>query len=258
MLYSYILGNENSFLLHFIERHKALIITFLLTGIVVFSLFSIQLKQKGKLITESYYLLEPEPELTEEELQKFEDLTGPSTNKAFNEDQEYKNMMRNFKTVSSNDFERTTKALEEAKANDVQEETSLNKSYVNNNAYALNSNETKSYKKLQEELNKRLENKKQADEHAKSKSTLTYSLKGRTLTYYKTPRYLCEYGGKIVVTIKVKGSGNVYDAYINGSSNSDNQCLIDHAIEYAKNVQFSTSDKKDQIGTITFLFRGKS
>ena len=243
--------------MNFIDQHKALIITFLISGIVVLGLFSFQLKLKGKLITESFYLLEPEPEINEEELQKSEDLTGPSTNKAFNEDQEYKEMMRNFKTVSANDFERTTKALEEAKANEVQEETSSDKSYTNNNAHALNSEETKAYKKLQDELKKRLENKKQADEHAKTKSTLTYSLKDRTLTYYKTPRYLCEFGGKIVVNIKVNGSGDVYDAYINGSSSSDNQCLVDHAVEYAKSVQFNTSERTDQIGTITFLFKGK-
>jgi hypothetical protein len=243
--------------LNFLDQHKAAIITFLISGIVVLGLFSAQLKLKGDLITESYYLIEPEPEITEEELQKIEDLTGPSTNKAFNEDQEYKEMMRNFKTVSANDFERTTKALEEAKANEVQEETSIDKSYANSNAYALNSKETESYKKLQDELNKRLENKKIADEHAKTKSTLTYSLKGRTLSYYKIPRYLCEFGGKIVVSIKVNGSGNVYDAYINGSSNSDNQCLINHAIEYAKSVQFDTSERTDQLGTITFLFKGK-
>lgn len=247
--------------MHFIERHKAVIITFLLTGIVVLGMFSIQLKQQGKLITESYYLLEPEePKITEEVIKEFEDLTGPSTDKAFNEDEEYKEMLRNFKTISANDFERTTKALEEAKAteSEVEEETSINKSYTNGNAYALKSEETSNYKKLQEELKKRLEKKKQADAHAKSKSTLTYSLKGRTLTYYKTPRYLCEYGGKIVVTIKVNGSGDVYDAYINGSSNSNNQCLIDHAIEYAKSVQFNTSERTDHLGTITFLFKGKS
>ena len=243
-----------------IDQHKALIITVLIAGIVVFGLFSIQLKQQGKLITESYYLLEPDPEPEKfvEELQQVEDLTGPSTNKAFNEDQEYKDMMRNFKTVSSNDFERTTKALEEAKASEVQEETSIDKSYENSNAYALKSEESKSYKKLQDELNKRLENKKQADEHAKAKSTLTYSLTGRTLTYYRTPRYLCEYGGRIVVTIDVNGSGDVTDASINGSSNSNNQCLIDHALEYAKSVQFNTSEQTDQLGTITFLFKGKN
>ncbi len=111
--------------MNLIDQHKALIITFLISGIVVFGLFSIQLKLKGNLLTESYYLLEPEPEITKEELQKFEDLTGPSTNKAFNEDQEYKDMMRNFKTVSANDFERTTKALEEAKAAGITDEAAL-------------------------------------------------------------------------------------------------------------------------------------
>ncbi|MBO6881231.1 energy transducer TonB [Winogradskyella sp.] len=246
-----------------IEQYKAAIITFLITGTVVLAMFSIQLKQQGDLITESYYELEPEPELpeeklTEQELENFEDPNAPSTNKAFNEDQEYKDMMRNFKTVSSNDFERTTKALEEAKANEVLEENSVNKSYANSNAYALNSDETESYKKLQEELKKRLENKKTADEHAKSKSTLTYSLKGRVMQAYDIPRYLCEKGGRIVVNIEVNGKGKVTDASINGSSSSRNQCLIEHALEYAKDVRFDSSSKTKQIGTITFRFRGKN
>ncbi|WP_138432834.1 hypothetical protein [Winogradskyella algicola] len=242
----------------FIEQHKAAIITFLLTGIVVLSMFSIQLKQKGKLITESYYEILPEPKITEEEQELIDALDGKSTNKAFNEDQEYKDLMRNFKTISANDFERTTKALEDAKASDISEETSINKSYANSNAYALNSEETASYKKLQEELNKRLENKKIADEHAKTKSTLTYSLVGRTMQDYDIPRYLCESGGKIVVNIVVNGKGIVTDATINGSSNSSNQCLINRALEYAKETQFDTSSQNKQIGTITFLFRGKS
>ncbi|WP_299114658.1 energy transducer TonB [uncultured Winogradskyella sp.] len=240
-----------------IEKHKAAIITFLLTGTVVLAMFSIQLKQQGDLITESYYEIEPEPEVSEEELEKPEDLKGASTNKAYNEDQEYKDMMRNFKTVSANDFEKTTKALEEAKANAIQEETSLNKSYANGNAYALNSDETQSYKNLQEKLKKRKDNQKIADEHAKTKSTLTYSLKGRIMENYDIPRYLCESGGKIVVNIRVNNTGKVTEASVNGSSNSNDQCLIDHAIAYAKDVQFDSSIKKEQIGTITFLFKGK-
>lgn len=244
--------------MNFIEQHKAIIITVLLTGIIILGMFSIQLRQKNELITESYFLIEPEPAKTETIVQNMEEITGPSTDKAFNEDQEYKDMMRNFKTVSADDFERAPKASEETEASEVEEEASINKSYTNGNAYALKAEETKSYKKLQEELKKRLDNKKQADEHAKTESTLTYSLKDRTLSYYKTPRYLCEYGGKIVVNIKVNSSGEVYDAYINGSSNSSNQCLIYHAIEYAKSVHFSTSERSNQIGTITFLFKGKS
>ena len=222
------------------------------------SLFSIQLKLKGKLITESYYEIEPEPEITEEEQKKLDALKDASSDMAFNEDQEFKDLMKNFKTVSSDDFERTTKALEEAKANEVQEESDVNQTYTNGKAYGLNEQDTESYKKLQEQLNKRLENKKTADEHAKRNSTLTYSLKGRTLQYYRTPRYLCEKGGKIVVGIRVDDQGNVFDAYINGASNSSNQCLTDHAIKYAKSVLFDSSEKTKQIGTITFLFKGKN
>ncbi|WP_179021668.1 hypothetical protein [Winogradskyella forsetii] len=244
--------------MNFIEQHKALIITILLAGIVVFGMFSIQIQRQQDLITESYYLLEPEPEKTETELQKLEELAAESTNKAFNEDEEYKEMMRNFKTVDANDFERTTKAIEDAKASEeVSEETSTTQSYANSGDYALNSKETQSYKKLQEELQQRLKNKKIADEHAKNKGTLTYSLKGRTLTHYKIPRYLCEIGGKIVVTIKVNGAGDVIDASVNGSSNSNNKCLVDHAIAYAESVQFDASNTREQIGTITFLFKGK-
>ncbi|WP_339623088.1 hypothetical protein [uncultured Winogradskyella sp.] len=243
--------------LNLIEKHKALIITFLLTGIVVFGMFSIQLKQHQTLITESYYELEPE--ITEKEQQQIEDLKTTSTNKAFNEDQEYKDLMRNFKTVSANDFERTTKAIEKAKTVEKSiEKTSANDAYASSNDYAINAKETESYKKLQEKLKKRLENKQQADAHAKSRSTLTYSLKGRTLLNYKIPRYLCERGGKIVVTIRVNAAGNVTDASINGSSNSNNQCLIDSAITYSKDIRFNVSQKNDQIGTITFLFKGKN
>ena len=241
-----------------IDKHKAAIITFLLSGIVVLGLFTIQLTQKGTLISESYYKIEPE---TEEEklIKEFEKMKGPSTNKAFNEDQEFKQMMRNFKTLASNDFQRTTKELDNTdNTKDLIEERNINKSINDNNAYALNNAETDSYKALQEKLNKRLENQKIADEHANRRSTLTYSLKGRTLGYYQIPRYLCERGGKIVVSIRVDEKGNVFDAYINGSSNSENQCLIDHAIDYAKSVQFDASDRTDQIGTITFLFKGKN
>ena len=244
--------------MNLIDKHKTAIITFLLSGIVVLGLFTIQLTQKGTLISESYYKIEPE---TEEEklIKEFEKMKGPSTNKAFNEDQEFKQMMRNFKTLASNDFQRTTKELDNTNnTKDLIEERNINKSINDNNAYALNNAETDSYKALQEKLNKRLENQKIADEHANRRSTLTYSLKGRTLGYYQIPRYLCERGGKIVVSIRVDEKGNVFDAYINGSSNSENQCLIDHAIDYAKSVQFDASDRTDQIGTITFLFKGKN
>lgn len=251
--------------MEFIEQYKAAIITFLITGIVVFTMFSVHITQHNSLISETIYELEPEFETPKEDLKTIEETQDFSSNKAFNEDQEYKALMKNFKSVSVNDFERTTKAMEKAKEQELQQELQdesdseiiTNNSAVNSNAYALKSEDTESYKKLQEELKKRLDNKKQADEHAKTKSSLTYSLKGRVLEYYNTPRYLCENGGKIVVSIRVNNAGKVTEASINGASNSNSPCLVNHAIEYAESVQFNASDINNQLGTITFVFKGK-
>ncbi|MBO3117907.1 energy transducer TonB [Winogradskyella sp. DF17] len=242
-----------------IARYKAGIITFLLTGIFVLGLFSIQLKQRGVLISESFYEINPEPESQQEELIQDDllDSNSSSSDKAFNEDQEYKEMMRNFKAISANDFEQTTKALEQTKSDLIEEESSELRSVSNHMGYALKANETEAFKKLQEKLNKRLVNEKVIDKHANKRSSLTYSLKDRVLEYYKTPRYLCEFGGKIVVSIKVDSDGNVFDAYINGASSSNNQCLIESAISYAKTAKFSSSSRKNQLGTITFVFKGK-
>ena len=244
----------------FIEKHKAVIVTTLVTGIVVLGLFSIHLTQQNEFITESFYQVEPvpEPEMVEEELQEIDDINAKSTNKAFNEDQEYEEMMRNFKTVSSDDFERTTEEVNEPEPESILEDNDIDNSYTKSSAYALKSEETSSYQKLQEQLKKRLENKKQADEHSKTRSTLTYSLKGRVLQNYKIPRYLCENGGKIVVSIKVSGSGTVTDTSINGASSSKDQCLVDSALSYAQSVRFDTSENREQIGTITFSFKGKN
>ncbi|SHG95313.1 TonB family protein [Winogradskyella jejuensis] len=237
-----------------IDKYKAGLITFLLTGIVVFSLFSFHLTKTPKLIAETIYEVEAK---TEEEIQQeeeqIEDLKSPTTNKAFNEDEEFKKLMKNFKTVSSDDFEKTTKALEESNS-EKEVETETNSSFEANKAYALKQKETESYKKLQDLLNKKQNG---IAEHASGGSTLTYSLKDRRLLNYNTPRYLCERSGKIVVNIKVNGQGQVTEAYINGASNSGNECLTEHALEYAKSVRFNNSNRTDQLGSITFYFKGK-
>ena len=244
--------------LKFIEEYKAAIITFLISGTLILGMFSIHLTNHKDFITENYYEITPEPIVSQKEEQIDDALQGPSTDKAFNEDEEFKNVMRNFKSISSNDFEQTTQALEETKVRSLGENIITNESFNSIKTYALNSGEKESYEKLQEKLNKRLENKKIADEHSKAKSTLTYSLKGRALQYYETPRYLCEEGGKIVVSIRVDNNGTVFETFINGASNSSNACLIDYAISYAQSALFDISEKKDQLGTITFLFKGKN
>jgi len=240
--------------MHFIEKYKAILITSLITGIVTFGMFGIKLSNTKALIAETIYEIEQKTEEDiQKELEELQDLKSLTTNKAYNEDEEYKKLMKNFKTVSADDFEKATKQLEENKA-EREIETVENSNYKTTKAYALKYNETESYKKLQDLLDKKQNG---IAEHAAGGSTLSYSLKDRRLLSYNTPRYLCERSGKIVVNIKVDNTGNVYDAYINGSSNSNNECLIELAIEYAKSVRFNTSKRTDQLGSITFYFKGK-
>ncbi len=229
-------------------------------GIVVFSMFSIHISRALEQMAETYYEIEPISEEEQIENTELAENLSSATDKAFNEDTEFKELMKNFKSVQSNDFERTTKAIEEAKSETSEEDSefSTNTSYTNNNAYALKQSETESYERLKSKLEKRKNNLNTVDEHSNTRGSLTYSLKGRSLVSYNTPRYLCERSGKIVVSIRVNRKGEVYEAFINGSSNSEDQCLIDHAIEYANSVLFDPSSKTDQLGTITFYFKGKN
>lgn len=242
-----------------IGKYKAIIITSLITGIVTFSMFSFHITQNEILISETFYEVETEVESEFEDI--FKDINNnnaPNTNKAFNEDEAFKEMMRNFKTISADDFDKTTKALEKEKSEDETEDNSNPnvslKSASTSKDYALKENESKNYKELQDLLNKKQNG---IAEHAKGNSSLTYSLKGRKLLSYDTPRYLCEQSGKIIVNINVNAAGQVIEAYINTASNSSNQCLHDHAIEYAESVRFNSGTSTNQIGTITFYFKGK-
>jgi len=245
--------------LEFIEKHKAAIITFLLTGIVVFGMFSFHITKQAKLIAESYYEVEPP---TPEELKKLEELEAlekalKTTNQASNEDEEIKDMMKNFKSMNANDFENTTKDIQEQEAfNEENDVVTSESTYNASSGYSVNKEELDKFRKAKDILAMRTPEKRE-DSKSNAISTLTYSLKGRHLLDYDTPRYLCEYSGKIVVNVTVNGDGKVTDAYINKSSTSTNECLIDAALNYAKIVQFDNSATPSQLGSITFHFKGK-
>lgn len=242
-----------------IEKHKAAIITFLITGIVVFSLFSFHITKFNELVAETYYEIEPP---TPEEIKQLEELEAlekslNKTNMAANEDEAYKEMVKNFKSMDANDFENTTKTLEEEAFKDENDVVTSESSYNTSSGYSVNQEELNKYRKAKDILASRSPEKKKDNTRSNAISTLTYSLKGRTLLDYDTPRYLCEYGGKIVVNITVNGDGRVMDAYINNSSTSTNECLTDAALAYARNAQFDTSVTPSQLGSITFHFKGK-
>ncbi len=252
--------------MNFIEKHKALLITSLISGTLVLAMFGLNIKKKTVFISESYYELEPQ---TVEELEKLKRLkaldenenSNPKTNQAFNEDEAFKEMMRNFKTVSHNDIKEVSKNANEP-IEDTSETpkdllTSNTSNHPSSKNYALKETERNTYSKANDVLAMHSTKKDDEKSNSNSNSSVTFSLSNRSKIKLPPPVYLCNQNGKIVVNITVNENGIVTDTYINSSSSTTNQCLIDHALEYAKNAQFSTANRKSQIGSITYYFQGK-
>lgn len=251
--------------MNFVEKHKALLITSLITGTIVLAMFSFSITKNTAFITESYYEVEPQ---TEEEIKELERLkaleelenVSPKTNQAFNEDEEFKEMMRNFKTMSSrheDEFKDTPEEASEDTSTDSEEVMTSNSSYNTSKTYALKDDDRNTFKKANDVLAMHSPKKDSKNSKGNSSSSVSFSLSNRTKVSLPPPVYLCETAGKIVVNITVNSQGQITDTYINSSSSSKNECLIDAALEYAKNAVFSAAERKSQIGSITYYFQGK-
>ncbi|MCF7559856.1 hypothetical protein L3X39_04335 [Sabulilitoribacter multivorans] len=233
------------------NQHKALLITLFLSGTIVLSVFNLSLKKQSEFISESYYEIEPEKELTEEEIKIIEALeklanAKAETNQAFDQSQESKQFAQAYKTIAPpEDYVPQTNPTPDGP-------NTAHRKYEDIEDSKLNEEELSKFSKVNELL------KKQQSEGNNSKSTISFSLKNRKKVFIPIPVYLCEEDGKIVVNITVNAQGNVIDTYVNNSSTSDNECLIGHALDYAQQSQFSAdASKKTQIGSITFYFIGK-
>lgn len=249
--------------MNFIEKHKALLITLLISGTLVLALFSFNISQNTKYITESYYEIEPQTDeelLAIEQLKALEEMANmnPETNEAFNENEEFKELMRNFKSVDAYDTAQDTPNEPQEESSTTPEDVMTSNGTIGaSKAYALKAQERNSFNKANDIL--AMHSPKQDDKNLKSNanSSVSFSLSNRDKIKLPPPIYLCEVSGKIVVNITVNAGGQVNDTYINTSSSSTNQCLIDTALEYAKNAVFSSADRKSQIGSITYFFQGK-
>lgn len=126
--------------------------------------------------------------------------------------------------------------------------------------YATNLAELREKRKQKKQtLGEREAQKEEFTNALKDKRTsISFSLVERNAYALPPPIYTCLEGGKVVVNIKVDASGSVTEADFNDkSSGTDNYCLVENAITYAKRARFSNSTKIQQIGTITYLFQGK-
>jgi outer membrane biosynthesis protein TonB len=242
------------------NTYKAMIATTLLSTVVVFLAFTLQIKKKSKLISETYYEMEPEPieeadiEELAEILKSLDDLLNTTnTNQAFNE---------------SNNDEFEDKAFEERleeirnrndSENNETETESTNES--SSSSSTSDENEANAFDDINDIIAKTSENKRpsNAANGSNKNSSISYSLVNRTKIDIPPPIYLCERGGKVVINITVNSRGTVTNTSFNNSSTTDNGCLVDHALEYAKASKFNADNSRSsQIGTITFIFKGKN
>lgn len=262
--------------MNLLDKHKALLITVLITGTVIMALFSFHLEKQANLVAETFYELPPPltpEEILLEELAMNEQSSQDQTNKAFNEADEFKEVMKNFKSLNSNDFDKTTKETETEDEEVPEEVTDVENTPTPTTDPSINEDELSSYSKINNVIAMRSAQKRQSaasngDNSTKKtgvnssvnrNSSVSYSLKGRKDEFLPPPVYLCEEGGKVIINITVNSNGDVIDTDVNNSSTSSNQCLIYSALEYAKTARFNTDGtKSQQVGTITYIFKGKN
>jgi hypothetical protein len=236
----------------FSNKHKALCITFLITGTVVLGMFNLHISQYPDHIAETFYDILHEEEISEKEsLERLEqqlkqEQAKAETNNAFNQNQKSQRFAKAYTRIAPpEDYIRPDLSA-------IEDGLYANKK-IPQDASKIEKEERNSFIKVNEILNKQLD-----DNLNNAKSTMTYSLVNRKHRFLPTPIYLCESSGKIVINITVNALGKVIHTNYNSASSSTNQCLIDHAVEYAKKARFnSDSSKMSQIGTITFFFQGK-
>lgn len=236
------------------DQHKALLLTCLVTATVVLGTFTFHLKRQVQ-IAESYYELEPEtPEelkdkLEEKEALQEENAQKAETNEAYNENQNHQRFAQAYKPIAPPQDYEFKRSEDNGESTD---DAATPKDYFDDSK-KVNQDEMDRFNKANDILKQKLNTK-----GANTKSTMHYSLTDRKHMYLPTPIYLCEEGGKIVVNIEVNARGEVTTAYINSAFDQANECIKEHALEYAKKAQFNSDlSKAQQLGSITFYFQGK-
>ncbi len=236
----------------FFDRHKALIITFLIFGILILGLYNFNLSnsnQKARefLVDLDNYRLEEqaekEPEAEEVEQQS---QTQPSrqTHRAFNEEQEARS--ENFDRQLDEILDRNSANKEEASENEAESSTG-----------DYNIANTPQKKAQQRSDGDNTSNQTATQNSGIDNSSISFSLLGRTAVHIPNPVYTCDRAGKIVINITVNSQGRVTSTSLNkGSSTSSNECLTENALQYAAGAVFSQLPGRDsQPGTITFYFQ---
>ena len=88
------------------------------------------------------------------------------------------------------------------------------------------------------------------------KSSVAYDLEGRYAEFMPIPVFKCEFGGKVVVEIKVSRKGGVESAKVIDAFSDKDDCLRETAVRAALRSRFNTSPRapESQVGKITYNF----
>lgn len=234
--------------MNFDYSYRAFLITSLLFGILFLILYTFKLGSGyvGEEISYDVEYMEEEAPLTEEELAVLAALEQRSieTNKAYNEAARYLSDLEN----SESEIEEKLAAIDEA----------IGDSNDSGTADELKKAKERVQKAREIALKKKGKN-KSISQSSNRNTTISYLLNNRNAIYLPNPVYTCDRGGIIVINITVNTLGKVTKTdYNKKASSTENGCLIDSAIEYARQARFNTDSKMDeQIGTITYSFPGQ-
>lgn len=239
----------------FFDQHKALIITVLICSLLLLVMYNIKLsnardEMEAMMIDLDHLeLQEPVEEETEEaeseEQQQQPQQNNTQTHQAYNQNQQQRES--SFQSRLNEIFEKNSAeqtASEEESTSTSEGEYSLNKNRREETRERSDGNN------FSEEIS--------AETGNLRNSSIAFSLVGRSASLIPNPIYTCDTSGKIVVNITVNEEGIVTGTSINkGSSTSNNECLIDNALEYAAGAVFSKLPGRNaQKGTITYFFQG--
>lgn len=232
--------------MNFNYSYRAFLVTSLLFGILFLTLWSIRLSSE---IPEKQEMLPIEYEMVSVPKQKLtvEAPTKITTNNAYNEAERFIKEAENERLETDNSQE-----ISETKAKISEEFSSITQNALQEATQRLEQQET-------EIATKKKATKPSKEKGINTKTTIRYSLKDRKAIQLPNPVYVCEAGGKVVITVEVNELGKILKAsYNKAASTITNGCLIDSALEYANRSQFNTkAGATKQLGTITYLFPGQ-
>ncbi|WP_460485377.1 tRNA pseudouridine(55) synthase TruB [Capnocytophaga sp. HP1101] len=236
------------FLSMFSNTDKAIMLTLLILFGTVVTLMMIQLNNKEKEIMIEMALtpddLPYEPPKLEEQTDApdlSQAMNAKLTTNAYNQADADLRQTENFKTLDEIMAERASQEMESAK----EELVSTNK---------MSSNLV-----ISDDNNLQKTSHKTASDNKVNKNTLVkYALSGRTGNI-PNPVFTCEKEGQVVIIITVDEVGRVIRTALDKmNSTTNDDCLIENSLLYASRARFNAvTGKKEQTGTITYIFQSK-